>query len=78
MGHHGSVNLLAWEMIRYSLIALAGAVGSVGVWLCVTAWTRDRPARFGGIYLVILAVVLAGIWQDVRLDHLCAIHGNCR
>ena len=70
--------LLLFEIGRYWLLALSIAVFSIGVWLCRTAVTENKPARFGGIFLFIVAVVLLGIFQDVRLDHLCAIHGTCR
>ena len=71
-------NLLLFEIGRYWLLALSISVFSIGVWLCWTAWTLDRPVRFGGICLFVVAVVLLGIFQDVRLDHLCAVHGTCR
>jgi len=71
-------NLILFEIGRYWLLALATAVFSTGIWLCWTAVTQDKPARFGGVFLFVAAVVLLGIFQDVRLDHLCAIHGTCR
>jgi hypothetical protein len=72
------VNLFLFEIGRYWLLALSIAVFAIGTWLCRTAVTQGKPARFGGIFLFIVAVVLLGIFQDVRLDHLCAIHGTCR
>ena len=72
------MNLILFEIGRYWLLALSIAVFSIGVWLCWTAVTCDKPARFGGIFLFVVAVILLGIFQDVRLDHLCAIHGTCR
>jgi hypothetical protein len=71
-------SLLLFEIGRYWLLALSVAVFSIGAWLCRTGWTCDKPARFGGIFLLVAAVILLGIFQDVRLDHLCAIHGTCR
>jgi len=73
-----SVNLILFEIGRYWLLALSIAVFSTGAWLCWTGVTQEKPTRFGGIFLFIVAVILLGIFQDVRLDHLCAIHGTCR
>ena len=71
-------NLLLFEIGRYWLLALSIAVVTIGAWLCRTAVTEDKPARFLGIFLFVAAVILLGIFQDVRLDHLRAIHGTCR
>lgn len=71
------IDLIPFEIGHYWLLALSAAVFSIGAWLCWTAFSQDKPARGGGVFLLVAAVVLLGIFQDVRLDHLCAIHGTC-
>lgn len=85
----GRVSLFTWEMKHYILLALAGTAAGGCIWLCRTGWresalnTRSEPPlREGrlaiGVVLFVVTVVLLGIFQDMRLGHLCAIHGNCR
>ena len=78
--------MILFEAGHYWLLALSIAVFSTGIWLswtgtlkCVDDDLSIHPARLvTGACLIVIAVVLLGIFQDVRLDHLCAIHGNCR
>lgn len=78
--------LFTWELIHYSLLALGIATGAVGGWAAVTGGRgicdldqEIRPGRFAaGMFLLIAAVIIFGIFQDMRLDHLCAIHGTCQ
>jgi hypothetical protein len=70
--------LFIWELWHYSLAALAVAVGAAGGWLSGTGGNSGKPGRFAaGLAMIIVCIVLFGIFQDMRLDHLCAIHGNC-
>jgi hypothetical protein len=70
--------LFLFEIGHYWLPALAAAVLSIGAWLSWTAISQGKPARAGGLFLLVAAAVLMAIFQDVRLDHLCAIHRTCR
>lgn len=66
-----------YEIGHYWLLSLSISVFSIGTWLCWTGITQEKPVRLGGVFLLIVAAILLGIFQDVRLDHLCAIHQNC-
>lgn len=72
------LSLILFEIGHYWLFSLSVSVFSIGAWLVYSAVVQDKPARFSGIFLFVAAIVLLGIFQDMRLDHLCAIHGTCR
>lgn len=82
-------NFLHADLMHYSLLSLGITLGVTSIWLiwtsgkqCLDVTQKIEDAPFGmlilGIFLLVAAVVVLGIFQDMRLDHLCAIHGTCR